>query len=65
MYNIHNPFRYLTDEQLYMLKRQALESSHNINMTDRYDDDEKEMHYELLGKINEELEKRREEREEY
>lgn len=40
-----------SDDELYMLKRQALESSYNIVMTKKYDKEQIDMHQKLMNEI--------------
>jgi predicted transposase len=52
-------FAAFTDDELYMLKRQAIESSYNIIMDgEKYNEYKKKMHGELLNQIIEEIRSR-------
>lgn len=47
-------FEHFKIEELYMLKRQAIESSFNIVMEDRYSKFETQIHTDLMNEIIEE-----------
>lgn len=46
-----NRFKEFTDDELYMLKRQAIESSFEIVMMDKYEEELVKIHGELLNEI--------------
>lgn len=48
---MENRFNDFTENELYMLKRQAIESSANIVMTSKYTSEEIEIHNRLLSEI--------------
>jgi len=43
-----------TDDEVYMLSRQSIESSWNVVMEDRYDKDECKIHNDLMNELLEE-----------
>ena len=51
-------FNQFSDDELYMLKRQAVESSFNIVMTGKYTDSQVAMHGNLLNEVIQEIEER-------
>ena len=53
-----NRFSSFNDEELYMLKRQAIESSWNIVCEDRYSKEEVEVHSNLVNEIIDECRRR-------
>ena len=53
-----NKFEYFTDKELYILKRQAIESSWVIIMSGEYNDYEGKIHNQLLNEIIEEIKRR-------
>lgn len=54
-----NKFNLFTDDELYVLKRQAIESSFEIMMGERYDKDFKKAHGKILNEITNEIVKRK------
>lgn len=56
--NIVNKFEHFTDDELYMLKRQALGSSWKIIMTGEYNEFEKKVHNQIINEINDEIKRR-------
>jgi hypothetical protein len=44
-------FSAFTDDELYMLKRQAIESSYEIEISGKYSEKEKAMHNAILNEI--------------
>lgn len=51
-------FEHFTDDELYMLKRQALGSSWKIIMTGEYNEFEKKVHNQIINEINNEIKRR-------
>ena len=51
-------FEHFTDDELYMLKRQAIESSYDIGCVGDYNTEEKQLHHKLLNAIIDEIKKR-------
>lgn len=51
-------YKNFTDDELYILKRQAIESSARIVMSGTYTDDEIETHKSLLNEITDEIKRR-------
>lgn len=56
--NVKNKYALFNDDEIYMLKRQAMESSYNIVMTGRYNEDEIKIHTMLLNELSDEDKKR-------
>ena len=50
-----NKFEHFTDDELYILKRQALESSWKIIMTGKYNEFQREIHNQIVNEINDEI----------
>lgn len=53
-----NKYALFSDNEIYILKRQAMESSYNIVMTGRYNEDEINIHTTLLNELSDEDQKR-------
>ena len=53
-----NKFEYFTDNELYILKRQAIESSCKIVMSGKYNEFEGKIHNQLLNEIIDEIKRR-------
>ena len=53
-----NKWENFTDEEIYMLKRQAMEGSFEIVMTGKYSESEKRIHNELLNGVIDEIKRR-------
>jgi len=53
-----NKFEHFTDDELYILKRQAIESSWKIVMSGKYNDYEGKIHNQLMNEIINEIKRR-------
>ena len=53
-----NKFKHFTDDELYILKRQAIESSWIIIMSGKYNDSEGITHSRLMNEIIDEIKRR-------
>ena len=48
-------YELFTDDELYILKRQAIESSYHIVMEDRYSESECKIHNDIMNEIIDEI----------
>ena len=53
-----NKFEKFTDDEIYVLKRQAIESSANIMLSGRYEPDFRKAHGDMLNEITSEIKRR-------
>lgn len=54
-----NKYELFTDDELYMLSRQAIESSYEIVESERYSEEEILLHEKILNEIIEEQKRRK------
>ena len=57
----NNKYEFFTDDELYMLSRQAIESSYEIVESDNYSGEERLLHNKLLNEIIKEQKRRKDE----